>query len=362
MTPSPSTGPSTGLGRRLAALLIAAGAAGGAGAQDDFDRAIMGGPDTGTYIKFAQDIGALSASCGLDVDVVESEGGFENFLAVRNRPFTQLGLSRSDTLEFFRTYAVDNPAIERIAAGMRIALPLYDEEVQLLADRDVEGLQDLDGRRVGIGPEGSGTFLTSSLVLDLAGVTGAERISIPFADMLDAFLADEIDAFFFVAGAPVALLQSPGIDAEAHHLVPITDAALRTVYEPTVIPAGTYDYQDEPLETVAAKAVLMTFDFEPERGAYHEASCRTVSDITHLVTSRLEQLREEGHPKWEQIDLAEIPPGWEVGGCAAEGLRTDYEFRCTAPSAPEVPTGAGDLVGTDTNRALLRQICAVTEC
>ena len=44
-----------------------------------------------------------------------------------------------------------------------------------LARRDIAGLDDLAGKRVAIGVENSGTFLTASLILSLAGVEPADR-------------------------------------------------------------------------------------------------------------------------------------------------------------------------------------------
>ena len=355
-----------GPGRILLLAAWFAGASALAGHAQDYQRTIMGGPGTGTYIKVARDIGDLAASCGIDVEVLESEGGFENFLAVRKRRFTQFGMTQSDILEYVRTYAAEDAAIQSAAFGMRIALPLYNEEVQILARRDIEDLDGLAGKRVGVGSEGSGTFLTASLMLGLTGVEPSERVSAPFDEMLPALLGGDLDAFFFVAGAPTALLEAPEIDGEAFHLLPISDPTLQAVYQPATIPAGTYDYQDEAVETVAVKAVLMTFDYDPERNAYHRDACKAVSDIAHLAVTRLDELRENGHPKWKDVDLTDIPPGWEVGDCVTRGLQPDYAFTCQAPE-PATATAApamaeGEVVDTEANRAYRQQICDIVGC
>ena len=355
-------------------LLLAASVVGGgalAAHAQDYQRTIMGGPGTGTYVQIARDIGDLAASCGLDVEALETDGAFENFLAVRKRPFTQFGMTQSDILEYVRTYAANDPAIRSAAYGMRIALPLYDEEVHILARRDIESLDGLDGQRVGVGAEGSGTFLTASLVLGLTGVDPAERVSDPFDEMLAELLDGELDAFFFIAGAPTALLESPEIDGDEFHLLPISDPTLQAVYKPTTIPAGTYAYQPEAVDTVAIKAVLMTFEFDPEKNPYHREACDAVSDVSHLVVTRLDELRANGHPKWNQIDLTDIPPGWEVGACVTRGLQPDYEFTCQSPDpAPEPAAAAaadpasaeGEFVDTEANRVYRQQVCELVGC
>ena len=346
-------------------LLLAASVVGGSALAvhaQDYERTIMGGPGTGTYIQIARDIGELAASCGLDVEALETEGGFENFLAVRKRPYTQFGMTQSDILEYLRTYAANDPATQNAAYGMRIALPLYDEEVQILARRDVEDFGDLENKRVGVGSEGSGTFLTASLMLGLTGVEPAERVSVPFDEMMTSLLDGDLDAFFFVAGAPTALLESPEIDGEAFHLLPVSDPTLQAVYQPATIPAGTYDYQEEAVETVAIKAVLMTFEYDPELNAYHRQACDAVSDVAHLVVTRLDELRETGHPKWNQIDLTDIPPGWEVGSCVTRGLRPDYEFTCQRSEPTAAAPAQGEAVDAEANRVYRQQICDLVGC
>ena len=344
----------------LAAWLLGSGPTAHA---QDYGKTIMGGSGTGTYIQFARDISEVAGSCGIEVEALETEGGFENFLAVRKRPFTQFGMTQSDILEYVRTYAIDDPALQAASFGMRIALPLYDEEVHILASRDIEGVDDLDGRRVGVGPEGGGTLLTASLVLGLTGAEPSERVNAPFEEMLASLQAGELDAFFFVAGAPAALLQAPEIDGERFHLLPISDPTLQAAYQPATIPAGTYGFQEGAVETVAVKAIMMTFEYDPERNDYHRQACDAVSDISHLVVTRLDELRQDGHPKWNQIDLADIPPGWQVGACVTRGLEPDYSLACRAPGA-EAPPGPpeAEAVDAEANRVYRQQVCAIVGC
>lgn len=334
------------------ALAIVALLTTGAAAQE-FGKTIMTGEPTGTYIEFGRDIAAIAEDCGLTLQVQESAGSLENFLAVRSRRFTQFGIVQSDVLEYLRTYAAEDPDIARAVAGVRIAFPLYDEEVHLLARRDISGLEDLEGRRVAVGLRDSGTFLTASLALDLAGVT-AERVEIAPAASLERLLAGEIDALFYVAGAPTALFEDPAIDGEAFHLVPLTDEVLRAVYQPATIPAGTYPFQSGAVDAVAVKAVLMTFAYDPRRDAYHRESCRAVTDISHLILTRFSELQENGHPKWRQVDLNDIPPGWDVGGCVNAGLEPEYRLECRNPETA--------LPESRANAIYRERICATIGC
>jgi TRAP transporter TAXI family solute receptor len=349
--------------RVLHAALVAmlALVTGPAAAQQEFEKAVMTGGATGTYIQIGRDLAGLMAQCGQTLNVIESAGSLENFMGVRKRSNTQFGIVQNDVLEYLKTYSANDPDVARAIYGVRIAFPLYDEEVHLLARSDVNSVADLAGKRVAIGVENSGTFLTASLVLDLTGAEPAERRHIAPADALPALKAGDIDAFFYVAGAPAALFAEGDIDGAQFHLVPITDQTLESIYDPATIPANTYPFQPEAVNGIAVKALLMTFEYNPEGNSYQRQSCKAVSDLSHLILTRLPQLQQSGHPKWKDVDLQDIPPGWDIGSCVNTGLQPDYQLECTAP----VPAPASEEVvpeESEANRAYREYICATIGC
>ncbi|MEP2031371.1 MAG: TAXI family TRAP transporter solute-binding subunit [Paracoccaceae bacterium] len=327
----------------------------------EFEKNILTGGPNGTYIQIGRDLAAVASNCGLNYAVQESAGSLENFLGVRKRRHTQLGIVQSDVLEYLNTFSSEDPDIARAIFGVRIAFPLYNEEVHILASRDLASLVDLNGRRVAVGVEDSGTFLTASLVLDLANVQPAERVTINATESLQSLLAGEIDAFFYVAGAPTKLFQSEEIDAARFHLLPINDPTLSSVYVPTSIPAGTYKFQTEATEVVAVKAVLMTYDYSPTRNAYHRESCKSVSDLSKLILTNFSQLQEVGHPKWRSVDLNDIPPGWDIGNCVNAGLQENYELKCAAQTTTPVAVAA-ETLESKANAAYRERICASIGC
>ena len=92
--------------------------------------------------------------------------------------------------------------------------------------------------------------------------------------------------------------------------------------------------QADAVDLIAVKAVLMTYDYDPARNAYHRESCNTVSDFSNLIVTGLDTLKETGHPKWKTVDLTAIPPGWQIGACVKAGLALDYTPHCTAKPEP----------------------------
>lgn len=342
------------LGPALGAMLALT--TGPAAAQQEFGKAVMTGGATGTYIQIGRDLAGVMAECGQTLDVVESAGSLENFMAVRTRGNTQFGIVQNDVLEYLKTYSADDPAVARAIQGVRIAFPLYDEEVHILARSDIGSVGDLAGKRVAIGVENSGTFLTASLVLDLTGTRPAERRKIAPAEALPALKAGEIDAFFYVAGAPTALFAEGDIDAGQFHLVPVTDETLQSVYDAVTIPANTYPFQPEEVSGIAVKALLMTFEYNPQGNSYQRQSCKAVSDLSHLILTRLPQLQDGGHPKWKNVDLQDIPAGWDIGGCVNAGLQPDYQLECTRPTVSAAPEES------EANRAYRQYICSTLGC
>ena len=323
----------------------------------EFEKNILTGGPNGTYIQFGRDLSGVAGKCGLTLNVRESAGSLENFLGVRKRRHTQFGIVQSDVLEYLKTYASEDPGIARAIRGVRIAFPLYNEEVHILARRDIADLEGLNGKRVAIGKDESGTFLTASLVLDLAGIVPEERLLISAGDSLTALLKGDIDAFFYVAGAPTRLFQSSDIDPAKFHLLPINNPTLQAVYLPTSINGGTYAFQPEPVDLIAVKAVLMTYDYRKQSNWYHRESCKAVSDLAHLMITKFGDLQNSGHPKWKEVNLNDLPPGWNVSECVNEGLGRDYVLACGG----DAPLATSS-IESEANAAYRARICATIGC
>lgn len=306
----------------------------------EFEKNIMTGGPQGTYIQVGRDIAALGKSCGMTLNVQQSAGSLENFVGVRNRKNTQFGIVQSDVLEYLKTFEANDPEVQQAVRGVRIMFPLYNEEIHVLARADIKDMEGLGGKKVAVGVKDSGTFLTSSLILDILQVKTGERVPLNPDAALPKLLAGEIDAFFYVAGAPAALFKNNPIDGTRFHLLSITEAPLLATYTASRIDAGTYAFQKEPVDLIAVKAVLMTYDYDIKRNAYQRESCRAVSEFSSLILNNLDKLQKTGHPKWKDVDLTALPPGWHVGVCVKAGMALDYKPACKTPEAvTEQPDG-----------------------
>ncbi|MFO1144718.1 MAG: TAXI family TRAP transporter solute-binding subunit [Amaricoccus sp.] len=319
---------------------------------------LVAGEAGSTELRAGEDLAALAAGCGLRITARETGGAVENMQAVRDRRATQLGIVQGDVLEYFRTYENDDPALRRPAQGVRVVFPLFDEEVHVVARREIGSFADLAGKRVATGLPGSGTSVTAGLILDLAQVQPAERQALAPDAALAALRAGDVDAVIDVAGVPDARLVEADLDPASFHLLPLDAPALTAAYAAATIPSGTYAFAPAPVAVVSVPAYLVTFDFDPRKNGYQAASCRMVADLGHLVVSRLDELRATGHPKWASANLRTLPDGWAVSPCVLAGLDPAYDFTCRRPDGSEVREGPGAAEGDEANRLYLDRICS----
>ena len=272
---------------------------------------VTGGP-AGTYYQFGLNLQELGNQNGIDLRVDNSQGSIENIYAVYQRPKTQLGIVQSDVLAFV-SRVQSNPVLKGIALKTKLVFPLYNEEIHLVGKKDILGFDYLAGRKVAIGQEGSGTYMTAELLFKVSGVEPAQKVAIGTEEALDELKRGNVDAMFYVAGYPVKLF-TENIQAEDNlAVIPITHKSILEFYPESEIPAGTYTWQTEAVPTAAVKAVLVAYDFRN----YH---CDTVGKMAKLIYENMDWLSANGHPKWRSVDLNYQLKGWEQYDCVQKYL------------------------------------------
>jgi TRAP transporter TAXI family solute receptor len=178
---------------------------------------IAGGAAGGAYAATAQAYAEVLRNYDVEVDVVETAGSVDNLSRIRGR-------------------AVDAGIVQTgLAAGLDVSGvtsvgAVFYEPLWVFHRRTVriETLHDVAGRKVAIGPEGSGVRVLSRLLLDEHGVEEARYTSVPLAGAAAAaaLQAGDIDAALIVSGptAPyiAELLRDPDVALlslqEAHAL------------------------------------------------------------------------------------------------------------------------------------------------
>ncbi len=224
-----------------------------------------------------------------------------------------MGIVQSDVLAFVAKVQSD-PVLKRIATKIKLVFPLYNEEIHLLAHREITDFDDLTDRVVAIGEEGSGTYLTARLLFEVSDVKPREMVPIGTDEALARLKEGKIDAMFYVAGLPVKLFAEDVAAGDGLALVPVTNKSILEFYPSAQIPAKTYTWQDQAVNTVAVKAVLIAYDF---RGP----TCERVGQFAKILYENLEWLRGNGHPKWKSVDLNVTVQGWDQYDCVKKAIK-----------------------------------------
>ena len=269
---------------------------------------IVTGNVTGTYIKIGEDIKKIAEPSHISLQVFESAGSIQNVFDVRRKRGIQLGIVQSDVLDYIRDIS-DDLELKTIAAKLAAVYPLYKEEVHVLGDLSLKTLQDLHGKRVAIGPQRSGTYLTAKTIFFQTGITPSKEVFLGGKEALDALRKGEIDAMLYVAGAPATLFSENTTADDKFQLIGVDDKALDS-YLTAVIPAGTYKWQESDVKTVAVKAVLITFSYAGEQ-------CQNVAKVAKIIHENKAWLDANGHPKWREVNLDERLPKWPQYECVA---------------------------------------------
>ena len=276
------------------------------------DLGIMTGGAKGTYYQFGLNLKELVKSRDVRLRVDNSTGSIENLYAVYKKPYTQMGIVQSDVLAFVSRLQSD-PTLKRIASKTKMIFPLYNEEVHLLGRRELADFDDLAGKRVAVGKEGSGTYLTAKLLFEVSDVKPATMVSVGTDEALAKLKGGDIDAMFYVAGFPVKLFEEDVTEEDGLALMPIMNKSIVEFYPTAEIPAETYNWQQQAVNTVAVKAVLVSFNFR-------RANCEHVGKFAQILNENMDWLKENGHPKWNYVDLEFPLKGWEQYDCVKKYL------------------------------------------
>jgi TRAP transporter TAXI family solute receptor len=297
----------------LALFLAATGAAAAT------ELGLITGSEKGTYYQFGLNLQSLAKTAGVALSVHPSKGSIENVYAVYQRPGVQMGIVQSDVLAFVARIQSD-PVLKRIAKKTKMVFPLYNEEIHILGRGELSTFDDLTDRRVAIGREGSGTYLTARLLFSVSEVTPREMVTIDTEEALAELKAGRIDAMFYVAGYPVRLFTEGVTEADNLSLIPIANKSVTEFYPRAEIPSAAYRWQTKLVETVAVKSVLISFDFR-------RRDCETIGKFAKVLSDNMVWLVKNGHPKWKSVALDYPLKGWDQYDCVRKYLQK-------APPAP----------------------------
>ncbi|MEO9339547.1 TAXI family TRAP transporter solute-binding subunit [Mesorhizobium sp. SB112] len=186
---------------------------------------------------------------------------------------------------------------------------IYPNYIQIVASREsgIKTLADLKGKSLSVGAPASGTELNARAILEAAGMSYSDMGKteyLPFAESVELIKNRQLDATLQSAGLGVASIRDLATSLPINVVaVPSADVEkIGTPYLPVVIPAGTYDGQDEDVETAAVGNFLITHEGVSEETAYQ---------MTKLLFENLPQM-VASHAAAKAIDPAKALDGMPV--------------------------------------------------
>ncbi len=125
------------------------------------------------------------------------------------------------------------------------------------ADSGIESLDDLKGKRISVGAPKSGTELNARAIFKAAGLTYEDMGKVeylPYAESVELMKNRQLDATLQSSGLGMAAFRDPASTMSVRFIpVPadVVAAIGSPAYRPGVIPANTYEGQDEDVPTAA---------------------------------------------------------------------------------------------------------------
>ncbi|WP_458526090.1 TAXI family TRAP transporter solute-binding subunit [Onishia taeanensis] len=226
------------------------------------------GGQTGVYYVVGQSICRLVnrlEDANIKCNAPSTGGSVANINGIRSGEL-DMGVAQSDVQyqAYNGTGNFEGDAYPELRAVFRV----HGEPLTLLAraDAGIEGLDDLEGKRVNIGNPGSGQRNTMEQVMAAKGWT---EDTFSLASQLDAAeqaaaLSDNnIDAMVYVVGHPNGSIQEATTTVDAK-LIPLDGPAIDELvaeypyYSKSVIPGGLYKGNDEDVTTFGVAATFVT--------------------------------------------------------------------------------------------------------
>ena len=272
----------------------------------------------GAYPTLAEEV-AKAVADGDNLRVIPmitfgSIGNVEDLLYLRN---VDVALTKSESLDTYeRTRKIN------LKNRIHYIARLYDSELHILARPEIQGLEDLRGKKINIGHAGNASITTVPIVMDALGID-VEMINVDFSIGLEMMKKGEIAATIRVIGKPGdTFTKAPG-DA-GFHFLPISTPQYAEHFAETYV-IGKLTSKDYPklipdgetVTTIAVPELLAVYNW-PKGTERH----RRLEKFIVSFFKNFHKLRDGPfHKKWKDVNLAATVPSWTRSEVAARMLK-----------------------------------------
>lgn len=249
----------------------------------------------GTYYKIGESLRGLPE---LDVTDLLTDGSIDNINHLLDKK-ANFGITQLDVLQ---NYSIGAPEVK---GQVRVVIPMYGEEVHVVAHKGIKSIQDLKGKRISIGEANSGMKITSLIFLSQSDITEDTTKIEEFhpTKAIPMLLNKELDAVILIGGYPLKILSDiPAAEKANIHIVNFDGTVYEAVrganilYQRSTIPEATYPWQEGAIKTIVVESVLIA------------RSDVSDSEVSNLVKNIFENRISLGvkHEKWNKINIDTI--------------------------------------------------------
>ncbi len=270
---------------------------------------IMGtGSPGGIYNPLGFKIAEIVSKYSNKIEVIAQESGASvaNAIGIRDGDF-QIALMQSDVAYFAYNGLLIKEFDGQPVEKLRALAALYPEPIQIVARKEagIKTIWDLEGKNVAVGNPGSGLYATAYTILTTLGLWDKiNKQEIGFKEASSAMRQGTVDVLFVVAGVPTPKIEEIAVQVEVN-LVEVPDdaiqkleeAGLGNLYLPYTIPAGSYDFQQEDVQTITVMALLVASADVPEDVIY---------EFLTQMFDNLDEIKTV-HPRAADISLDKAP-------------------------------------------------------
>lgn len=274
-----------------------------------------------TYLAMANDLAAaVGASGSPRILPIAADGGLANLRDLLFLRGVDMAIVAANVMAHAKATDAFGGALHTRVAYIAA---LYGEEVHVVVGPGIASIGELRGKKVAV-PAGDGAAqFTAKDIFQRLGVA-VESVPMEAADAVADVRSGAIAAALLLAGKPVALVSGLPKDGRLRLLRLPFSPALAEGYLPAVLRAEDYPALIPPdaiVETVAVRAILVARN---DKGS--EARARRIARHVPALFDAISRLAvSQRHPKWKEVNLGAVLPGWTRVAAAERWLEKAFE-------------------------------------
>ena len=269
---------------------------------------IMAGGIGTTTARLAEDLSrTMSGKSSVQIRAMLGKGSEQSINDLLYLRGVDLAFVNADILANIRITKPNHPALGNLAYLAKVT----NSELHLLVRKDsgINDIYDLKAKKISVGNKGSGSALTSRLVMRILGINTSTAFMSATVG-LDELRRGTLDAVFFVGAKPLPLLLNIREDDELKLVGIPFSSQLASIYQQSEFLVDDYPtiVENKFVPTLSVPVILAVYN-KFAKGSFRHNNLIKFSEA-FLDDIPLLQ-KPPRHPKWKDLDLTATVEGWK---------------------------------------------------